>query len=121
MNEKFMDAQTYAPWTKHHGNSPTIFEARDRIVRSLASLKIEAPTEPFHLMRSKPITSNQPIRNKKSSAKQKTIMATPFKNESCHVCDEILPKKRKRSIFNEFFIVHNQLCEISGRVLLRAF
>ena len=72
-------------------------------------------------MRSKPIASNQTIRNKKSSAKQKTIMAAPVKNKKCCVCDEILPKKSRQSIFNEFFIVHDQLCEILGQVLLQAF
>ena len=45
------------------------------------------------LVRSKPIVSNQTIRNKKSSAKQKTIVAAPIKNKSCCVFDEISPKK----------------------------
>ena len=43
-------------------------------------------------------------------------MAAPVKNESCRVCDENLPEKSRRSIFNQFFTVHDQLCEIIGRV-----
>ena len=86
----------------------------------LASLKIEAPAAPFHWMRSKPTVSFQTICKKKSSAKQKTKMVAPVKNESC-VCDESLPRKSRRSIFNEFFIVQDQICEILGRLLRRAF
>ena len=70
-------------------------QAKDTWVVPLATrlLKVEAPAEQFHWMQSKLILSNQTIHKKKSSAKQKTIMAVPVKNESCHVCDEILPKK----------------------------
>ena len=51
-------------------------------------------------------------------------MAAPVKNESCGVCDENLPKNvddRYLMSFFFFFIVHDQLCELLGRVLLRAF
>ena len=70
----------------------------------LASLKMEAPAAQFNnWMWSKPIASNQTICNKKSSLKQKTIIATIVKNERCTVFDENLPKKSKQSIFNEYF------------------
>ena len=36
----------------------------------LTSLKIKIPTAPYHWMQSKPIASNQTIRNKKSSPKK---------------------------------------------------
>ena len=43
-------------------------------------------------------------------------MADPVQNESCRVCDQNLQKKSRRSIFNQFFTVHDQLCEVIGRV-----
>ena len=79
-------------------------QAKDTKVVPLAArlFKIEGPAAPFHWIQSKPIASNQTIHNKKSGTKQKTMMATSVKNESCRVCDQILPKKRRRSIFNVF-------------------
>ena len=69
-------------------------QAKDTKVVPLAAhlFKNRSSAAPFHWIRSKPIASNQTIRNKKSSAKQKTIMASPAKNESCRVCEEILRK-----------------------------
>ena len=43
-------------------------------------------------------------------------MAAPVKNKMCRVSDENLPKKSRQSICNEFVIVHDQLCEILGRI-----
>ena len=48
-------------------------------------------------------------------------MVAPVKNKTCHVCDEILPKKHTRSIFNEFFFYSYQLCEILGRFYYEHF
>ena len=102
--------------------NPSSQDKDTKVVPLAARLfKNEAPTAPFHWIPSKPIVCDQTIRKKKSSAKQKTIMAAPVKNKSCRVYDKILPKKSRRSIFNQFFIVHNQLREISGEVLLQAF
>ena len=61
----------------------------------LTSLKIKIPAAPYHWMRSKPIASNQTIRNKKSSPKKDNT--NDEKNKICRVCDEILQKKKKKN------------------------
>ena len=43
-------------------------------------------------------------------------MAAPLSTENCRVCSEQLPKKSRRSIFNQFFSVFEQLCEVMGHI-----
>ena len=43
-------------------------------------------------------------------------MAALDENESCRLCSEKLAKKSRRLIFNQFFSVFEQLCEIVGHV-----
>ena len=88
----------------------------------LASLKIEVPIAPFHLIQSKPISAIKPFvtRNLPQNRKQKW---RHYQNRklSCLRRKFAKQKKSRRSIVNEFFIVHDQLCEILGQVSYELF
>ena len=82
----------------------------------LASLKIEALAAPFHWMRSKlkpSVTGNSP-------QKRKQKWRRPSKTNVVVFVTKICQEKSRRYLIN-LFIVHDQLCEISGWLLLRAF